>query len=265
MSIGMNESPPPGGVFFFIFVAMKDNFSLQADLYAKYRPNYPPELFQYIVGLTERRDAAWDCATGNGQSAKELTPYFKKVMATDISRKQLDNAAVASNIFYSVQPAERTDFEDHTFDLVTVSQALHWFNFHDFYNEVNRVGRPGAILAVWAYSLLSVSPQVDKILQAYHFETLKDYWDNERKYVDEGYATLPFPYVELKTPSFAIKYKWTPDDLKGYLSTWSALQKFIGKNAYNPLDELMARIRKHWPSGKKEVRFPIHLRAGKIQ
>jgi len=261
----MNESPPLAGFSFFIFAPMKDNFSVQADLYVKYRPSYPPELFQYIVGLTERRDTAWDCATGNGQSAKELANYFNKVMATDISQKQLDNAATAPNISYSAQPAENTDFEDDTFDLVTVSQALHWFKFDDFYKEVNRVARPGAILAVWAYSLLTVSPEVDRILQAYHFETLKDYWDSERKYVDAGYATLPFPNRESETPLFAINYEWTPGDLEGYLSTWSALQKFISKNEYNPIDELMGRIREHWPSGKKEVRFPIHLRVGKIQ
>ena len=103
---------------------MKDNFSTQADIYARYRPRYPQELFEFIFERTANRQNAWDCATGNGQSAKVLARYFEKVFATDISQKQIDNAAQAVNIHYSVQPAEETNFADNTFDLITVSQAF---------------------------------------------------------------------------------------------------------------------------------------------
>jgi hypothetical protein len=88
---------------------MKDIFSLQAGSYASYRPGYPPELFDFIVQHIKNRDTAWDCATGNGQTATHLARYFGKVLATDISQKQLDNASRADNIVYSVQPAEQTD------------------------------------------------------------------------------------------------------------------------------------------------------------
>ena len=108
---------------------MKDNFSRQSDLYAKYRPTYPQELYDFILSKVENRNAVWDCGTGNGQTARELAKYFEKVFATDISEKQIDKADQATNIFYSVQPAEQTNFADNSFDLVTVSQALHWFNF----------------------------------------------------------------------------------------------------------------------------------------
>src|SRR5689334_1149416 len=114
---------------------MKDNFSKQASLYARYRPVYPPELFSFILNHIEKKDSAWDCATGNGQTAKELAKHFDKVHATDISQKQLDQAEQASNIFYSLQAAEQTNFSDNQFDLVTVSQALHWFDFDKFYTE----------------------------------------------------------------------------------------------------------------------------------
>jgi hypothetical protein len=56
---------------------MKDNFSRQADAYAKYRPGYPPELFDFILKYVEGRSAAWDCATGNGQSAMSLAKHLK--------------------------------------------------------------------------------------------------------------------------------------------------------------------------------------------
>src|SRR4051812_31646957 len=108
---------------------MKDNFSKQAEVYAQYRPQYPDELFGYIMTFVEENNMVWDCGTGNGQSARELSKYFNTVFATDISQKQIDNAYRADNIFYSLHPAEQTNLPAESIDLVTVSQALHWFDF----------------------------------------------------------------------------------------------------------------------------------------
>ncbi|MEO5563797.1 MAG: class I SAM-dependent methyltransferase [Chitinophagaceae bacterium] len=243
---------------------MKDNFSKQADVYAKYRPSYPKELFDFIVGNIKHKEDAWDCATGNGQSAKELAPWFNKVFATDISQKQIDNAYKSENIIYSVQPAEQTTFKENSFDLITVSQALHWFNFEKFYTEVNRVGRSGACLSVWMYSLLRISPEIDKIVETYHFETLHNYWDSERKYVDTNYSTIPFPYEEIKTPVFAIEYYWTLPELEGYFNTWSALQKFVIANNYTPVPELFKTISPHWKQEKMKITFPLYMKMGKV-
>ncbi|MGQ0738030.1 MAG: class I SAM-dependent methyltransferase [Bacteroidota bacterium] len=141
---------------------MKDNFSGLADIYAKYRPHYPAELFIFILSNISVKETAWDCATGNGQTAKDLAPHFKKVFATDISQKQLDHAPYLPNVIYAVQPAEQTDFPPDSFDLVTVSQALHWFRFDDFYKEVKRVLKPGGWIAAWTYSGVQVSPEIDE-------------------------------------------------------------------------------------------------------
>ncbi|HEV7781080.1 MAG TPA: class I SAM-dependent methyltransferase [Chitinophagaceae bacterium] len=249
---------------------MKDNFSQQASLYAKYRPAYPPELFDFILGPIESKQSAWDCATGNGQTAKELAKHFNKVCATDISQKQLDNAGQARNIVYSLQPAEGTNFKDDQFDLVTVSQALHWFDFEKFYAEVKRVTRHGGWIAAWMYGLLSISPEIDELIHHYHFTTLGDHWDPERKYVDDNYAGIPFPFEPIKTPVFAIRYEWTIEELEGYFGTWSALQKFIAANGFSPVADLMKKIRPYWSktlgeiTEKRNVVFPLHLRMGAV-
>ena len=112
---------------------MKDNFSGQAEVYARFRPTYPQELFDFILDQLLKKEQAWDCATGNGQTAIVLAKYFSKVYATDISQQQLNHAHKKDNIIYSRQPAEQTSFEDNSFDLVTVSQALHWLQFDSFY------------------------------------------------------------------------------------------------------------------------------------
>jgi SAM-dependent methyltransferase len=243
---------------------MKDNFSSQAAVYAKYRPAYPAALFDFILSHAKGREAAWDCATGNGQTAKELSPHFKKVLATDISRKQLDNAIAAENIFYSVQPAEQTGFAENSIDLITVSQALHWFNFEKFYKEAVRVSKPGCWLAVWMYSLLRISPDIDMIIEDYHFQALEKYWDNERKHVDNNYSTIPFPFPGIETPPFSIEYLWGLDELEGYLNTWSALQKFITANGYSPVPELIKKIQPFWKD-KMRIVFPVYLRMGQVK
>ncbi len=245
---------------------MKDNFSSQSSVYAQYRPEYPEELFRYIMGFVKENKMVWDCGTGNGQSAKELSKYFITVFATDISQKQLDNAYKSDNIFYSLQPAEQTDLPAESIDLLTVSQALHWFNFEKFYAEVNRVAKPGAVIAVWTYSLLRISDAIDKVIENYHFKTLGDYWDAERKYVDDHYAAIPFPFSEIDTPGFTIKLYWSLQELEGYLYTWSALQKFIATNNFSPVDTVMAAVKSLWGEDeKREIIFPVYLRLGTIK
>jgi len=243
---------------------MKDNFSKQSDLYAKYRPGYPQALYDCIINHVENKEAAWDCGTGNGQAAKELSKAFMKVFATDISQKQIDKAVQSDNIFYSVQPAEQTNFPDNSFDLVTVAQALHWFRFDEFYNEVRRVTKPGGIFASWTYSLLRITGEINALVEDHHYNTLHGYWDDERKYVDEEYRSIPFPFSKITPPVFSIEYDWTIEELEGYLNTWSGLQKFITKNNYNPVDDLIHRIKSNWKQEQMKIIFPVHLLLGRI-
>src|SRR5690349_13363206 len=108
----------------------KDLFSIQAKDYAKYRPTYPPELFQFLSSLSKHRNKVWDVGTGNGQAAVELSKYFDNVYATDPSEKQINEAVHAPNIFYKVESAENPSV--HDIDLITVAQAFHWFKHEQF-------------------------------------------------------------------------------------------------------------------------------------
>jgi hypothetical protein len=46
-----------------------DNFSRHSKEYSFSRPTYPDLLFEYLSSITPQKNLAWDCATGNGQSA----------------------------------------------------------------------------------------------------------------------------------------------------------------------------------------------------
>jgi SAM-dependent methyltransferase len=243
---------------------MKDNFSRQAGLYAQFRPVYPPQLYQFILSLVPGRSAAWDCGTGNGQVAVVLADHFVRVEATDISARQLEQAPVRPNLTYTLTPAEQTPFADATFDLITVAQAVHWFDFDRFYAEVRRVLRPGGILALWGYGLMRTGdPAVDHWIDDFYHHRVGPYWDAERSLVDAAYQTIPFPFPEIPAPAFAMEYRWTRDHLLGYLSTWSAVQHYRRANEEDPLEAPAKILREIWPDGtEKSVRFPLFLRIG---
>ncbi|HLA55289.1 MAG TPA: class I SAM-dependent methyltransferase [Flavobacterium sp.] len=244
---------------------MKDNFSIQALDYSKFRPHYPPEMVGYLLDFVDVRHFALDVATGNGQVAFALSKHFKTVYAIDISDKQLDNAAKAENIIYKKEAAEQTGFDGGQFDLITVAQAVHWFDFDKFYKEVYRILKPEGIFAVMGYGLFSTNPDSDKILSHFYHNIVGPYWDKERKYIDEEYETIPFPFDEIQPEKFSNHFTWTFEQLLGYLNTWSATQHYKDKNNRNPIDLISESLRESWENSNKQVVFPLLLRIGKLK
>jgi len=242
---------------------MKDLFSNQAGTYAAFRPTYPDELYQFIYSRLHHFDAAWDCGTGNGQVARDLAKKFRTVFATDISAKQLGNAYPAENIRYS-QAGEETTFKDNSMDLITVAQAIHWFDREKFYKEVRRVAKEDALLAVWGYGLLSINSELDLPLRDFYYKQVGPYWDPERKLIDEQYRTISFPFSEINVPRFNFYFEWTIEEFLGYLNTWSSVQNYKQINGINPVDELAERILPMWGPEKRTITFPLFARFGEI-
>jgi SAM-dependent methyltransferase len=242
---------------------MKDYFSEQSKVYAAFRPTYPNELYDFLLKTVSVKGRAWDCGTGNGQVARVLATHFAKVDATDISSQQLANAPVVENITYSVSPAEKTNFADHSFDLITVGQALHWFDREAFYREVKRVGKPGATVAVWGYATLSVSIELDEIIGDFYENIVGPYWDDARRLVEEEYKSIEFPFQQVKRARFAIEVDWTPQQLAGYFESWSATQKYIKVHNHNPVPAVMTRLGKLWTENElRRIKFPVFVLSG---
>src|ERR1043166_9820982 len=145
-------------------MTFKDHFSAQASDYAKFRPGYPSELFEYLGSVAPSRTLAWDCATGNGQAAVELAEVFDRVIATDASEKQIANAQPDARVEYRVAPAENSGLESGTVDLIMVAQALHWFDLPRFYDEARRVLKPNGALAASAYRFFHIAPEIDELV-----------------------------------------------------------------------------------------------------
>src|SRR4029077_9700031 len=206
-------------------MAFKDHFSRQAADYAKFRPRYPQQLFEYLGSIAPSRQLAWDCGTGNGQAAVGLAAVFDRVIATDASEKQIANAEPHERVEYRVAPAEQSPIELSNVDLIMVAQALHWFDLDRFYPEAKRVLKPGGVFAASAYRFLHVTPAVDDLVnRGYYGEIVGPCWPAERALI-MNFEEIPFPFPERETPAFEMKVDWTLDHLLGYLRSWSADRK----------------------------------------
>ena len=193
-----------------------DHFTPVASQYATFRPSYPEELFAWLSRIAPRRELAWDCGAGSGQATLALARYFEKVLGTDISAAQLDSAPALANVEYRVAPAEASGLPDHVADIITVAQALHWFDLPKFYAEVRRVLRPNGVIAVWGYNRLRLNqPEIQQILDHFYDETIGAYWPPERVHVENNYRGLPFPFTRITAPPFSLHKDWSRSHLLG--------------------------------------------------
>jgi ubiquinone/menaquinone biosynthesis C-methylase UbiE len=248
-------------------VPVADLFSTQAATYADIRPDYPPELLEFVCGAVARRGVAWDCATGNGQAAVALAAYFDRVIATDASAEQLAHAHANPRIEYRVAAAEASGLPDGSIDLVTVAQALHWLDLDRFYGEVKRVLVRGGLLAVWSYEdpIVADDAAIDAALRHYNHVTVGPYWPPGRELVGRGYLRLAFPFDEIPAPPFVIVRKWTIHELAQYLRSWSARARYVARHGTDPVAPFIESLGSIWgddPATRHEVIWPVTLRLG---
>ena len=246
-------------------MTFRDQFSKQAALYSQCRPGYPPELFDYLASITPGHSVAWDCATGNGQAAVPLARFFRQVIATDASPQQIAHAEPHPSISYRVAPAESSGIAPHSVDLVTVAQALHWFDVDDFYAEAIRVLLPGGAIAVWGYGDPVVDqPELQAIAHEFNRGRMEAYWPPNRDVLLDRYRTLSFPFREIVPPAFELKLRWTLAELAGYFRTWSATARYVDERGADPVLEVEQSLARIWGGAatRHRVSWPMYLRAG---
>lgn len=246
-------------------MTFKDYFSKLAASYASHRPSYPAGLFDYLVDVAPTRQSAWDCACGSGQATLALADRFEHVWATDASSAQLVAAPPHARVSYRVATAERSGLDDASIDLVTVAQALHWFDIERFYAEAKRVLKPGGVIAAWTYGVAVIEDEAVDRLAADFYRGLDPWWPPERALVESGYRTLPFPFEELTSPPFALHAQWTLPRLLGYFRSWSAVGLYMQEHGEDPVERLEASLAPVWgdPEEPRSVTWPLAIRAGR--
>ena len=243
----------------------KDHFSKQADSYQAFRPGYPITLFEYFASITASHHLAWDCATGSGQAALALTYFYDHIVATDASEAQMRNTTQHEKIDYIIATAENSNIKSNSVDLITIAQALHWFDTDAFFTEAKRVLKNNGIIAAWTYNLLRLDPEIDDIIDHFDKNVIDQYWPEERKLVDEGYASIKFPFEKIETPEFKMTTHWSLAHMLGYLGTWSAVQRYKQENNQDPLNIISGELSSAWGNSeiKKEIIWPLTLIAGR--
>lgn len=243
------------------------SFGQESDGYASHRPTYPDALFKWIIDLSYHHRRAWDCATGNGQAAVSLCKYFAQVDATDLSEQQVDNSFAADNITYRAAPAEDSGFADNSFDLITVAQAVHWFDFSEFWPEVRRVARDGAFFCAWGYGFVEGGDEINEQLIKPAEALFDPYWARGNRIIMSGYKSedLEFPFERIEAPDFAIEVTWSIEDLLNFFRTWSAFKLMQDDPAGHLIRELFTNATSRFADQRLELRMPICVAAGRIE
>lgn len=241
-------------------------FSRNSEQYAKSRPQYPEELFSYLNNICSSHDSAWDCATGNGQAAVSCAKYFSQIEATDISPEQIEHAIVHPKVSYSVCAAERTPFQDHSFDLITVATAVHWFDQDRFFREAERVLKPDGVLAIWSYGFLEIDTEIDLMISMELLEPIQRFWASGNQQIMNGYRDLTLPFEEIRnTPSFVLQLEWDLGQLSAYLRTWSAVKRYAAELGTDPVEGLESKLKPIWKESDKVkmMKMPLFFRASR--
>lgn len=242
-------------------------FSLDSAEYSRSRPQYPKELFSWLAAQCKDRILAWDCATGNGQSAIGLVDYFDKVYASDISEEQIKNAFRHERVVYFVESVEATHFENNSFDLIVAAQSLHWFDFSNYWKEVQRVAKPNAFYSAWGYDWAYSVPLLDELLIRPFRKVLEPFWNVRNSVLWRGYTVedTHFPFEKVNMPEFVIDQRWTVENLISYFQTWSAY-KMANVGAKSQLQVIVSRTyEKFSPDEIVPVVMPLKSICGVIR
>ncbi len=243
----------------------KDHFSEIPAAYAAHRPSYPAALVDFLAWLTPARRLAWDAGCGSGQLSVLLAGMFERVVATDASPEQIGQAKSHARVEYRCARAEASGLPERVADLATAAQAVHWFDLPAYYAEVRRVVRPGGIVALISYGVVTVGADLDAVIQPFYRSVLASYWPPERRHVDDGYRSLSFPFEEIEAPALEIRLDWRLPDLVGYVGTWSAVWAIGQAEGPGPFATFRRALAGVWGSAAvRTVRWPLALRVGRV-
>src|SRR6185503_13415907 len=206
-----------------------------AERYSKGRPDFHSNTIRHIkdfLHLDKKLDTALDVACGTGLSTKALLAIATHVYGTDISQEMLNLAPQSEKIQYSVAPAEQQPFPDNSFDLITVSSGVHWFDIDKFLGEANRLLKTKAWLVLYENHFIAEMQGNHKFTRWFPDVYLKKFpsppRNNDYAWTNENLAPKKFHFVTEE--KFKNSVLFTKKQLALYFTTQSNIIAAVEKN-----------------------------------
>lgn len=243
-----------------------DHFSAHAATYARARPSWPRALAHAVRAMAPGGGCAADIGTGNGQLALVLADAFENVEASDASASQIHLAAPHARVRYRVAPAQATTLESASVDAIAVGQALHWFATTEFFDEVRRIAREGAVFVAASYQLFKLDADFDAVVAELYAELDPD-WPPQRRHIEQGYANIGIPFRTRPLDGLMMEVMWSLEDTLDYLRSWSAVQRHISRTGHDPIERRRAAFVRAFGDVEvaRHVSWPLIVRTATVE
>lgn len=233
-----------------------------AERYASGRPRFHSFAIGKIknfLALEKSLVTALDVGCGTGLSSVALKTISAKVVGVDISFEMLAQADEANGIEYLQASAENLPFGKEVFDLLTISQAIHWIDKEKFFVEAGRILKKDSIIAAYDNYFQGEMLGESKFNNWYKNEFLKKYPVPPRgKRAFERTSEIATDFVLEHEESNENTLEFSAKQLVDYLVTITNVIAAV-ENGDEPLEEvyewLTRGVEPFFDNGRKEFTF----------
>jgi ubiquinone/menaquinone biosynthesis C-methylase UbiE len=248
-------------------------FSGSADLYERFLPHYPAELFYHLLDHIERssRGRLLDLGCGTGRLALPLGRHFDEAWAVDVSAEMIARGRAeaeiggSANIRWLVERAEALNAPEEHFDLVTIGAAFHWMDRECVGEHIARWLRPQGWVAI-----VGVNSPWNRAedLQRVALSVIRR-WLDERRRAGCGVFEAPrqrheevlaaIGFRDITETVFPVCHRWTLDEFVGYLhSTSFASPGALGERQQRFQADLRCSLLAAEPEGRFSETLRFH-------
>ena len=243
---------------------MTSAFDIVAKEYTQHRPTWNASCIEAIVQLCPHRERALEVGCGSGQATSLLASHFQRLIATDPAPELIKLAPTIPNVKWHISRAEEVVAEQGSVNAIFAFQAAHWFDMDAFAIACRDMAAEGCRIILCGYNLPRVHKEVDCAIDAF-YESLSDDWDERRRYIDDCYTSLKFPFSELPPPDVSpLEEEWTVTQMLAYLRTWSAVNHKNIRTGIDPVIAFEPTLCSIWGTRKYNIRWQVFLRAGAL-
>jgi len=233
-----------------------------AERYAKGRPRFHSFVIEKIGNFLAPRkplNLALDVGCGTGFSSVALIEISESVVGIDVSAAMLGQTQKNDRIEYILASAENLPFSGEKFDLITISQAIHWVDKEKFFAEADRVLKPGSLIVAYDNYFQGQMPGNPAFNDWYKNEFLKNYPIPPR-------GRRAFDRASENKQDFVLKHEefnentleFSAEELVDYLVTISNVIARV-ENGTEPIEEvhewLTASVKPFFDEAKKNFAF----------